>query len=186
MGHHDYSWWLSKLTQFDVLHQRTTNACGCSCCLLINMSSQHVVSTTKRHDIYPWKWWSTCHVMTRTWHVTTSWHVRGDRDILYPLIACRDIRQVTLSGLEDDIFGNDLGAVPYRKRMKISSISPNGPMAVGMSAWLLSIMCPIAWSPVSVTPVTLFVPLRGLSNFFFSPKSRRRGALGSSLFNKQS
>eukprot|EP00956_Cyclotella_meneghiniana_P001445 scaffold1600_cov78-Cyclotella_meneghiniana.AAC.2 len=25
-------------------------------------------------------------------------------------------------------------AVPYRKRMKISSISPNGPMAMGMSA----------------------------------------------------
>ena len=37
-----------------------------------------------------------CHVMTRTWHVTMSWRVRGDRDILYPLIACRDIRQVTL------------------------------------------------------------------------------------------
>ena len=37
-------------------------------------------------------------------------------------------------GLEDDIFGNDLGAVPYWKRMKISPISPNGPMAMGMSA----------------------------------------------------
>ena len=37
-------------------------------------------------------------------------------------------------GLDRDIFGNDLGAVPYRKRMKISPISPNGPMAMGLSA----------------------------------------------------
>eukprot|EP00956_Cyclotella_meneghiniana_P015746 scaffold24414_cov39-Cyclotella_meneghiniana.AAC.3 len=44
-------------------------------------------------------------------------------------------------------------------------------------------ICPIATSPVSVTPVTLLVPPRGLSNFFFSPKSRRR-TLGSSLSNK--
>eukprot|EP00956_Cyclotella_meneghiniana_P042445 scaffold248467_cov38-Cyclotella_meneghiniana.AAC.4 len=41
----------------------------------------------------------------------------------------------------------------------------------------------MASSPVSVTPVTLFVPPRGRSNFFFSPKSRSR-ALGSSLSNK--
>ena len=66
--------------------------------------------------------------------------------------------------------------------MNICPNSPKGPMAIGISAWLLSSIWRIAWSPVSVTPVMLFVPPRGLSNFFFSPKSRRR-ALGSSLFN---
>ena len=86
-------------------------------------------------------------------------------------------------GFELDIFGSDLGAVPYKNLMNRSPISPNGPIAIGINAWLLSMICPIASSPVSVTPVTLFVPPRGLSNFFFSPKSRRR-ALGSSLFNK--
>ena len=45
-------------------------------------------------------------------------------------------RSRALFGLQCDIFGNDLGAVPYRyrKRRKIRPISPNGPMAMGMSA----------------------------------------------------
>ena len=43
-------------------------------------------------------------------------------------------RSRALFGLQCDIFGNDLGAVPYRKRMKIRPISPNGPIAMGMSA----------------------------------------------------
>eukprot|EP00956_Cyclotella_meneghiniana_P019759 scaffold34284_cov56-Cyclotella_meneghiniana.AAC.2 len=67
--------------------------------------------------------------------------------------------------------------------MNRSPISPNGPMAMGISAWFWSIICPMASSPVSVTPVTLLVPPRGRSNFFFSPEPRRR-ALGSSLSNK--
>eukprot|EP00956_Cyclotella_meneghiniana_P024945 scaffold51058_cov50-Cyclotella_meneghiniana.AAC.1 len=50
-------------------------------------------------------------------------------------------------------------------------------MAIGMKPWLLSA------SPVIDFPVMWLVPLLGRSNFFFSPKSRRR-ALGSSLFNK--
>eukprot|EP00956_Cyclotella_meneghiniana_P024751 scaffold50125_cov40-Cyclotella_meneghiniana.AAC.1 len=86
-------------------------------------------------------------------------------------------------GLELDIFGKDLGAVPYKNLLNRSPISPNGPMAMGINAWLWSIICPMASSPVSVTPVTLLVPPRGHSNFFFSPKSRSR-ALGSSLSNK--
>ena len=49
-------------------------------------------------------------------------------------------------GFDADIFGNDLGAVPYYKyenRMNISPNSPKGPMTIGISAWLLSSICPI-------------------------------------------
>ena len=37
-------------------------------------------------------------------------------------------------GLELDIFGNDLGAVPYENLMNRSPISPNGPIAMGINA----------------------------------------------------
>ena len=47
-------------------------------------------------------------------------------------------------GFNVDIFGNDLWAVPYKNRMNISPNSPKGPMAIGISAWLLSSICPIA------------------------------------------
>ena len=35
-------------------------------------------------------------------------------------------------GLELDIFGNDLGAVPYKNLMNRSPISPNGSMPMAM------------------------------------------------------
>ena len=37
-------------------------------------------------------------------------------------------------GLELEIFGKDLGAVPYKNLLNRSPISPNGPMAMGISA----------------------------------------------------
>ena len=37
-------------------------------------------------------------------------------------------------GLELDIFGNELGAVPDKNLMNRSPISPNGPIAMGINA----------------------------------------------------
>ena len=37
-------------------------------------------------------------------------------------------------GLELEIFGKDLGAVPYKNLLNRSPISPNGPMAMGINA----------------------------------------------------
>ena len=44
-------------------------------------------------------------------------------------------------GLDMEILGRDLdlgGAVRYRKHMNICPSLPNGPIAIGISAWLLS------------------------------------------------
>ena len=37
-------------------------------------------------------------------------------------------------GLDSEIIGKDLGAVPYKNLLNRSPISPNGPMAMGIKA----------------------------------------------------
>eukprot|EP00956_Cyclotella_meneghiniana_P004066 scaffold4918_cov46-Cyclotella_meneghiniana.AAC.1 len=51
------------------------------------------------------------------------------------LLEVARLRACCAFGFDDDILGNDLGAVRYKNRMNICPNSPKGPIAIGISAW---------------------------------------------------